>query len=248
MRRVERTFRKGGRPRERRDAGAAQPPALPSRATRRLGFAGTVLAMLFNLPAMSSAPDIPLEPANRVVAGAPEWRDLIARFARQPDAIAEFEERRFFPFRKEPVVLRGEVRVSRTRGLSLHYTAPEERIVVVDQQGILMRAADGATSPPDPRGAAGVAALLHILRFDFVALEKDFETYGRRDGAAWSLVLVPRAESTRRAMGNIHVSGDSGVVRTIELRRSAKQHIDIAMSAPRSPVTFPAEEVKRYFR
>jgi hypothetical protein len=216
---------------------------------RRKSFAVLVGCLLLcSNNAFAAVSDVPLEPANRIVADAPSWRDLVAQFAQQPDGMAEFEERRFFPFRKEPVVLRGEVRVSRARGLSLHYTTPEERTVVVDQQGMLVRDGVGATSPPDPRGAAGVAALVHILRFDFAALEKDFESYGRRDGAAWSLVLVPRADTVRRAMGNIHVSGDGGVVQTIELRRSAKQHIDIAMSAFRSPVTFSAEDVKRYFR
>lgn len=93
-----------------------------------------------------------------------------------------------------------------------------------------------------------MAALRHILRLDFAALEKEFEVYGERNGEAWALVLVPRADAMRRAIGNIHVAGEATFVRTIELRRSARQHIDIVMAQPRSPVTFSADELQRYFR
>jgi hypothetical protein len=130
----------------------------------------------------------------------------------------------------------------------LHYTAPEERIVILDENGVLIRESSGQKSPPDPRASMANAALLHILRFDFAALEKDFELYGRRAADAWSICLVPRAEAMRRAIGNIYVSGEGATVRTIELRRSLKQHIDIEISAPRASSSFSAEEVKRYFR
>ena len=213
------------------------------RAASHIGW----IALIVARSAMFAA-EVPLDAAHRVPPEAPAWRDLVARFAQQPATSADFEERRFFPFRKEPIALRGEVRVSPAQGLSLHYTAPEERIVIVDQQGLLVRNSAGQSEPPDPRGAAGVAALRHILRLDFPSLEKEFEVYGDRDGAGWSLVLVPRAEATRRAIGNIHVGGAGTFVRTIELRRSAKQHIDIVMAQPRSPVTFSADELKRYFR
>lgn len=185
---------------------------------------------------------------NRIAADAPEWRDVAAWFAGQPDAVARFEERRMFPFRKEAVVLRGEVRVSRQRGLSLHYTAPEERVVILDEQGVLVRDATGQQTPPDRRAEAGQRALLHVLRLDLAALGREFDVFGRRTGDAWALTLVPKDDVLRRGIGNIHVAGQRAEVRTIELRKSARQHIVIAMSEARAPVTFTAEETTRYFR
>lgn len=214
-------------------------------------FPGLVLAAAMILLATASGAtpaDVPLDPAHRIVPGAPEWRDLVELFAHQPDAAADFEEQRVFPFRKEPVTLRGEVRVSRQRGLSLHYTSPDEQVVIVDLQGLLVRTSTGETVPPDPRAVGGISALLHILNLDFAALEKEFEVFGQRSDATWSIVLVPRADGMRRAIGNIHVTGEAAVVRAIHLRRSARQHIDISLSAPRAPVTFSAEEMTRYFR
>lgn len=208
---------------------------------------GCALAAL-TLRAAEEPPPL-IAPANRLAADAPAWQDLGRKFAHQPDTLANFEEQRVFPFRREAVVLKGEVRVSGARGLSLHYTAPEERTIVVDEKGILVREGAGQKSPPaDPRAAAANQALLLVLRFDFAALEKSFEVYGRRDGDVWSLGLVPRDDAVRKAIGDIHVGGDGAAVRRIELRRSAKQHIDILIEPPRATTPFSAEDLARFFR
>jgi hypothetical protein len=172
---------------------------------------------------------------------------LAEQFAQQPEAMADFVEERYFPFRKDPVILMGEVRVSRTRGLSLHYVSPDVRTVIIDREGMLVRQSSGQTTPPDPRANLANNAMLNILRFDFAALDQEFEMYGKRADTEWALALVPRAEALRRAIGNIHVSGSGTAVRKIALRRSARQHIDIVMSSPRAPALAP-EDQKAYFR
>ena len=214
----------------------------------RLRAALALAAFLLGAAASGAFEPVTLDAAHRLAPDAPAWRDLVAEFAQQADVHADFEERRFFPIRNDPVVLKGEVRFSAARGLSLHYTAPSERVIVLDEAGVLVRDAAGEQAPPDPRASAANRALLHVLRLDFAALEKDFEVYGRREASDWSLALVPRDESLRRAIGNIHVRGERAAVRTIELRRSAKQHIDIAIAPPRAAAAFTADEVKRYFR
>ena len=212
-------------------------------------LAAIALALGLSLAAIARASEpVAIEPANRLAPEAPAWRELVAQFAQQPDTLADFEEQRFFPFRNAPVVLKGEVRVSRAHGLSLHYTTPEERIVILDEKGVLLRDASGDHAPPDSRADSANRALLRVLQMDFAALEKEFEVYGRRDAATWSIALVPRTEATRRSVGTIHVGGDGPAVRTIELRRSAKQHIDIAIAAPRARATFTADETGKFFR
>src|SRR5471032_2569218 len=61
-----------------------------------------------------------VNPAHGIALAAPDWSALIASFTHNPDIAADFTERRFFPFKKDSVELKGEVRVSVTRGLSLH--------------------------------------------------------------------------------------------------------------------------------
>jgi glycosyltransferase involved in cell wall biosynthesis len=218
---------------------------------RRWPAAGVTLALLLLwLPGGRAAESDPLvNPEHRLAPAAPAWSDLVTAFAHNPDVTADFVEHRIFPFKKQPVELKGEVRVSATRGLSLHYTAPEERTVILDAKGMLLRAAAGEkAAPADPRAAAANDALLHVLRFDFAALEKDFELYGRRDGPAWTLALVPRTDALRRSIGRITVAGEAATVRHIELRRSATQSIEIVIEPPRPTAEFTADELKKYFR
>ncbi len=226
-------------------------PAVRRQNRRGRLAAAAVLALTFAGQMLSRAAesDPLVNEAHRVAPDAPGWTDLVAAFAHSADTTADFTERRFFPFKREPVELKGEARVSATRGLSLHYTAPEERTIILDGQGLLIRDASGEKMPPpDPRARAANDALLHILRLDFDALERDFEVYGQRDGPAWSLALVARTEAMRRGVGVILAAGEGATVRRIELRHSAKQFIEILNAPPRAPTAFTADEVKRFFR
>jgi len=207
------------------------------------------LLVLCVRPGRAAEPEPLVNPAHRLAPAAPEWTDLISAFARNPDITADFTEQRFFPFKKEPVELKGEVRVSATRGLSLHYTAPAETTVILDPQGVLIRAARGEKAPPaDPRAAAANAALLHLLRFDLAALAQDFELYGQCDPASWTLVLVPRTETLQRSVGRITATGAAATIRHIEIRRSARQAVVINIEPPHPSAMFTPVEVKNFFR
>jgi len=213
-----------------------------------------VAALLFSAgqPVLAAAAQETAPPAaaikdERINAG--DWSDLARAFAGQPDTVATFTENRFFPFKKIPVVLTGVSRVSAKNGLSLHYQTPSERTVIIDSAGMLIRTASGDVSPPsDPRADAANRALRHVLRFDFVALEQDFELHGHREGSAWSLVLVPRSEDLRRTLGRITVKGTDTRVRRIELRRSALQSVEIEIDPPSDQHDFSAGDRQRYFR
>ncbi len=208
---------------------------------------GLVLMTAFLQPVKAIAAEAPV--GERISAANDDWSDLVKAFRDNADLTAEFTERRHFPFRREPVTLPGEVRVSLQHGLSLHYTAPEQRTVILDASGMLVRTSSGETIPPaDPRAAAANRAMFHILSFNIAALEQDFELHGQREGSSWTLVLVPHADDVRRALGRITVSGESATVRRIELRRSTRQFIEITIDAPRPPARFTAEERSRYFR
>ena len=226
-------------------------PALLRHRRRWHPVAATLMLLLclVALPLRAAETDPLVNPEHRLPAGAPQWSDLMEAFARRPDTAADFTERRQFPFRRDPVELQGEVRVSSARGLSLHYTQPDDRTVILDEAGMLMRAPAGEkVAPADPRAEAANDALRHILRFEFTSLEKDFELYGQRDTDTWTLALVPRTDTLRRSIGRITVTGQVATIRRIELRRSAKQVIEILIAPPRPPAPFTAEELKKYFR
>ncbi len=208
------------------------------------------LSLLALTPARAAEADSLVKPERRLALGDPAWADLLVKIEQRPDASASFEERRFFPFKKTPTLLQGEVRVSTKRGLSLHYVAPEDRTVIIDESGVLLRELTGDTTPPsDPRASVANTAMLHLLRFDLKALTENFDVYGERKEAAWTLALVPKVDSIRRTLGQITVSGENAEVRRIELRRSLTQRVEILVAPPRMPATpFTSEELKQYFR
>ncbi|MGH7958736.1 MAG: outer membrane lipoprotein carrier protein LolA [Opitutaceae bacterium] len=180
----------------------------------------------------------------------PAWRELFEKLAPNKTRQSSFEERRYFPFRKTPVVLQGEIRIVPELGLSLRYLEPERRILIVDRKGLLMREEAGQerAAPTDSRAQAATSALVHVLRFDFEALRKDFEVHGRRDGAAWALAFVPRDPTFGNLLGVLTVSGEQNALRKIEMIKSPTQRIEITIKETQEDVLFTADTIRRFFR
>ena len=180
----------------------------------------------------------------------PAWHGLFARLAESKARQSQFEERRYFSFRKTPVVLKGEIRILPGHGLSLRYLEPDPRILIVDAQGLLMRDDEGRerVAPPDSRAQAVTGALVSVLRFDLPALEKSFTVHGRREGTGWTLAFVPREASLAGLVGVLAVSGHDARLERIELVRSPDQRIEILLSGTREDVIFPGDVIARFFR
>lgn len=202
------------------------------------------VAAFFLAPALAALPAID-DPAND-----PRWRDLFAALSAATSRFAVFEERRHFPFRKNPVVLTGELRLAPGRGLSLHYLTPNPQVLIGDDQGLLMRDATGRDhiAPDHARVQAVTSIMIDVLHFDLAALQRDFAFSGERGGADWFLQLVPRDASRAGSLGAITLSGHVGVLERIEFTRSAAQRIEILIRDARENVEFSPAELKRYFR
>jgi hypothetical protein len=178
------------------------------------------------------------------------WQPLFAALAAKGTVCSAFTEQRWFPFHKTPVVLEGEMRFSPTRGLSLRYVKPDERLMVADARGLLLRDARGRSRevPADPHVPDINAALLPVLRFDRAELGRQFHLYAVRAGEEWRLDFVPRAVELARTLGRITVIGAGEAVRRLEFRRSATQRVEIIIGATQTGVTFTPDEEKRFFR
>lgn len=183
-------------------------------------------------------------------ANDPAWRDLIAQLAPNKNRQSSFEEFRYFPFRKTPTVLRGEIRIVPELGLSLRYLEPEPRLLIMDQKGVLMRDDRGQdrAPPSDSRAQAATSALVHVLRFDLEALKKDFDVHGRWDGQKWSLGFASRDPNFANLLGILVVSGEGGAVKKIEMIKSPTQRIEINVRDTQEDVRFTADTLRRFFR
>lgn len=193
-----------------------------------------------------------ISPENRLQDPArdPVWRELFEQLAPNRTRQSSFEERRYFPFRRTPVILRGEIRIVPGRGLSLRYLEPEPHVMIVDAEGVLIRGADGRerAGPTDARAQAASSALVKILRFDMAALQEDFAVYGRRDGASWFLAFSPQDATLANLIGTVLVTGEAAAVSTIDMIKSPTQRIEISIRETREGLLFTGDTLRRFFR
>jgi hypothetical protein len=177
-------------------------------------------------------------------------KPVVAALAAQGGVRASFTERRFFPFRREATVLKGVLRISPQRGMSLQYTEPEARVMVADDDGLILR--DGAgherKMPPGSREAGAVASLLPIMRFDLPALLPAFDIRARGNSAGWTFEFAPRGPGATQGLGSILVGGSGTTVTRLEFKRSASQRVEIDVGTTETGVTFGADELRRSFR
>lgn len=183
-------------------------------------------------------------------AGEAQWAPLIASLAAKGTVLAPFTERRFFPFRREPTLLKGVLRISPERGLSLQYTDPEPNVLIADASGILLRDRRGRSRemPSGSREAGAIASLLPIMRFDMPALYPRFVIHAYGTQAAWKFEFTPRDPEVARSLGEITVGGSGSDVRHLEFKRSSSQRIEIDVGETRSGEPFTPAELKQFFR
>jgi len=213
-----------------------------------VGLVRVRLLLMLCLLAPPSAAE-PLAAGPEIVRGEndADWQPLFTALAGQGAVFSQLTERRWFKVRKQPVVLTGEVRLAPEHGLSLHY---EDRTVIVDAQGVLLRDARGRTRvvKPDGRTPAVITWLLPILRFDLSALETSFRVHGARSANDWRLDFVPRDAADASAVGSIVVQGTGDAITRIDLRPKGDLRIEILIGTTRTGVTFSAEDEQRFFR
>jgi hypothetical protein len=209
----------------------------------------TWLLLIASLPAAAcadGAEPLPIADAAR----DPAWRDLADQLAPGRTRECAFEERRYFPFRREPIVLTGEIRIAPGRGLSLRYLTPNPYVLIADSQGLLMRDATGRDrSPPDdPRARAAIAALVDVLGFDLPGLEKSFILRGAHQGDHWTLSFSARDRALAADLGTLVLTGWRTQLQKIEMIRSANRHIDILIGDTQENVVFTTDTLSRFFR
>ena len=178
------------------------------------------------------------------------WAPLFGRIANKGAIYSTFTERRWFPFRKLPVVLQGELRYSPILGLSLRYTEPDDRTMILDARGLLMRDALGRQRvPPTDLSAPDVShSILCIIAFDAKSLSSLYVLRAARDGDDWRIDLEPRSPEEARLIGSITVFGSGEIVRHLEFRRSANQRVEILIRQTSAVSKFSDTDRRKFFR
>jgi len=166
------------------------------------------------------------------------------------DLVRRSREQRWFLFRKTPIILKGELRFSPVRGLSLQYREPETRTIIADDHGLAMRDARGRTHevPSDPRAMGLTTALLPIMRFDLRVLEQAFEVHAARNGAAWRLDFVSRDPAVAARLGTVIGLGRGHERAPAGIPPLGEERVEIQIGEVRTGVSFTPDEEQRFFR
>jgi hypothetical protein len=181
----------------------------------------------------------------------PAVRARLETLARPRTVVGEFTESRHTPLKKKPVVVSGIVRIvriDRARGLSLAYDQPGSPVVILDENGLLLRRADGREQPAPPEAAADLRLLHALFTFDFATLEKSYALAATESAdGAWTLVFTrrPEAAATYR---ELTLAGDATRLTRIVLAKTPNLHTDIALKPPQLDLSFTPEDLARYFR
>lgn len=178
------------------------------------------------------------------------WAPLFKELAEPRTIFSTFTEQRWFGFKKTPVVLEGEMRLDPSKGLSLRYVKPDERLMIIDSKGVLLRDAKGRKRelPSDPRAGGIEKALLPALRFDLDEIRTYFVIHAVMDGPDWRIDLEPIDPNLSKTLGNLTIEGNDSAVKRLEFRRAANQRVVIIIKSTQERVRFAPEDFHRYFR
>ncbi len=178
----------------------------------------------------------------------PEWREIFASISADVVRYSRFQEARRFAFKKRPVILVGEMRRVPGKGVSLHYPA-DGQTVIIDDRGVLLRDARGRNRalPRRSETFAPLASLEAVLRFDVEQLAQQFDLRGERTSPNWALYLTPRG-GPPEAPAEIVVEGVEQRIARIKIQRDGADQLEIRILESRENVTLPPDEMARFFR
>jgi hypothetical protein len=182
--------------------------------------------------------------------GEGAWKPLIATLASKGTVVADFTEKRYFPFHRGPTTLRGVLRIVPGRGLSLQYTEPEPSVLIADADGLLLKDKEGREQglPSDSRESGAIASLLPIMSFDLPALYPRFVIRAHRTDSGWRFNFTPRDPDVARSLGDIAIGGTATDVNHIEFKHSASTRVEIEVGAARSGGELSPADLKEFFR
>ncbi len=179
-----------------------------------------------------------------------KWMPLIERLASRPAIYSKFTEKRWFPFRLGPVKLEGEMRFSKATGLSLHYTEPIERTVIIDSEGLLLRDGKGhqKVGPSDGRISQIADAMLAVMQFNVKHLLQYFSLRADRAGDDWRFDLVPRESTQRTMLHRITIFGNGARITHLIFEHSPHERVEVFISRTSTLASFSASDRKEFFR
>ncbi len=180
-----------------------------------------------------------------------DWKVLIDDLRTNRPLRADFAETRTLPFRRDPVLLSGTLRLDDEGALSLHYPEAEDSLVIViDRDGMAMRSnADPWRSLPNRRSVRAVHnAIAALLSLEFERLGDDFNLNGVWADEAWSMQLMAKPGANTGRLKELSVQGTRYWVTRIQVELGGEKGILIEIFNQEVVSRFGPDEYEQYFR
>jgi len=169
------------------------------------------------------------------------------RLTTEPVVRGSFEQRKTVKGFRNPLVSTGDFVVSRQRGVSWRTLAPFASTLVVTQDRVLARQADGSvtrrlSASDEPAVRALSETLLAVMAADLSVLAQRFHIEGElvgRDG--WRLQLTARDPAMARWVQRVELEGDR-FLRTVRLSEGSGDVTQIRLSGHATARTLTADE------
>lgn len=163
----------------------------------------------------------------------------------------EFEEARYFAFRREPKVYRGVFRRAASGSISLAYKEPELLVLHVEKDSITVRKGDGGyvrELPESRADKAGLEIFRSVLGLDLSVLSEQYHLFGGLEGRGWILECrVKEGIEPAPKYSLLRLQGSYGQLHEIELQEDPRRRVEIKLGPPEYPESFSPELMEKFF-
>lgn len=175
--------------------------------------------------------------------------DVLAILGSHPLVRASYEQHKHVPGRKRDLLSSGTLVFARNQGVLLKITAPAEAQLVMSASMIVQRSANQTTRLELRQSPFGAAATVfgQLASGDVQQLQQGFVVTATGSGSTqWELQLTPRAESLRKTLTGLKLSG-SDFLREIEIDDTRGGRVLLQLTGHQTqPDTLSADEAELF--
>ena len=169
---------------------------------------------------------------------------------RPPETMAvEFLETRHYQLKKVDLQFRGTMRLHPDHGISIEYTDPTNRIIILNPSGLRIRQPGETTDKLAPEEATAVVSVfMDLLQLNESRLKEQFSMKTKSsEDEAWVLELSPIQSELKRILQFIDLEGSDAVPTAIVLHRGRNRWQRIEFLEKPQPWEPTPETIALYF-
>ncbi len=161
---------------------------------------------------------------------------------------AKFNESRKIKFKRTPKLFTGIIRSAQNRGISLEYIKPTSRIIIFDDQGLVIKSDNKTKIVNLGENTQSIAIFKQLIHLDIDLLESSFDFYFEKTPNDWTLGLLPKSKSVSNQFKELVVRGNEQYLKEIKIVHSSLNIRNIIIDTKSVKFNLDENSLDRYFR